>query len=184
MKISLIVAAAENGIIGRDGAMPWSMPSDLRYFRRITLGKPVIMGRKTFQSIGKPLPKRHNIVISRSAEFLPHDVEVATNLDAAIESARRAAAALGVDEIMIIGGGQVYAATLAIADRVYLTRIQARPEGDATFPALDLGIWQIVAQSTLKPDQDDDFAAETLVFERTSHGSAHAALDATKRLPT
>jgi dihydrofolate reductase len=181
MMISLIVAAAENGVIGRGGTMPWHMPSDLKYFRSVTLGKPVIMGRKTFQSIGKPLPKRHNIVVSRSPDFVAEGADVVTSLDAAIARAVQVATASGVDEIMIIGGGQIYAAALPRAGRVYLTCIQALLNGDATFPALDAKVWHATSRFALLADPKDDYPAEAQIFERISSAGP---LDATARRPT
>jgi dihydrofolate reductase len=166
MMLSLIVAAAENGVIGRGGVMPWTMPSDLKYLRRKTLGKPVIMGRKTFAAIGKPLPKRHNIVISRDRALVLDGCEVVASLADAITRAENAARAAGVDEVMVLGGGEIYAQALPLAGRVYLTRIHAHLDGDATFPALDAAQWSVVEQGPLPRDPKDEFAAETLVYER------------------
>jgi dihydrofolate reductase len=168
MIISLIVAATENGVIGRDGAMPWSMPSDLKHFRSVTLGKPVIMGRKTYQSIGKPLPGRHNIVVTKSPDFCVDGVELASSLDSALKSAACVAGKTGAQEIMIIGGGQIYKAALPIADRIYLTRIKAVLAGDATFPVIDPDIWRTVSMTALPRATDDAYAAEVLVLERKS----------------
>jgi dihydrofolate reductase len=167
MMLSLIVAATENGVIGRGGVMPWSMPSDLRYFRSVTLGKPVIMGRKTYEAIGKPLPKRHNIVVSRDSGLVLDGVEVFASLDAAVARAQEVARSTGVDEVMVIGGGQIYAQALPLADRVYLTRIHAQMDGDATFAALDPSIWRVADRGPLTPDVKDQFAAEFIIFERS-----------------
>lgn len=139
MKVSLIVAAAKNGVIGRDNQMPWHLPEDLKYFKRVTMGKPVVMGRKTYESIGRPLPGRLNIVVSRQQDWLPADelgrksVFVVTDLDAGILAAKEAASTSGVDEVMVIGGAQIYTACAGIADRVYLTEVAAELEGDAFF---------------------------------------------------
>jgi dihydrofolate reductase len=169
MMVSLIVAATENGVIGRNGVMPWSMPSDLKFFRRMTMGKPVVMGRKTFESIGKPLPGRHNIVVSRTTGYAAVGVDVVSTLAEALARARETAIAVGMNEVMVIGGGQIYAAALPLAGRVYLTRIHTTLDGDATFPVLDPAQWHIVGQNPLPCSERDEFMAETVVFERFIH---------------
>ncbi len=168
MKISLIVAVAENGVIGRNGALPWHVPSDLKTFRRLTIGKPVVMGRKTYDSIGKPLPGRDNIVVTRDAGFSAGGTERAASVDDALDIARRKATERGVDEIMVIGGAEIFALTLPLADRIYLTRIHARPDGDVTFPEPDPGIWREVSRSPLPPDARDDATATLLILERAA----------------
>jgi dihydrofolate reductase len=168
LKISLIVAVAENGVIGRNGALPWHVPSDLKTFRRLTLGKPVVMGRKTYDSIGKPLPGRDNIVVTRDAGFSAGGTERAASVDDALDIARRKATERGVDEIMVIGGAEIFALTLPLADRIYLTRIHARPDGDVTFPEPDPGIWREVSRSPLAPDARDDATATLLILERAA----------------
>ena len=168
MKISLIVAVAENGVIGRNGALPWNVPSDLKTFRRITMGKPVVMGRKTFTSIGKPLPGRDNIVVTRDASFSASGTDHAASIDAALDIARRKATERGVDEIMVIGGAEIFALTLPMADRIYLTRIHARPDGDVVFPDPDPGVWREVSRAPVPPDPRDDAAATLLILERAA----------------
>jgi dihydrofolate reductase len=168
LKISLIVAVAENGVIGRNGALPWHVPSDLKTFRRLTIGKPVVMGRKTYDSIGKPLPGRDNIVVTRDAGFSAGGTERAASVDDALDIARRKATERGVDEIMVIGGAEIFALTLPLADRIYLTRIHARPDGDVTFPEPDPGIWREVSRSPLPPDARDDATATLLILERAA----------------
>lgn len=167
-KIAFVVAVAENGVIGRDGKLPWYVPSDLKTFKRLTLGKPVIMGRKTFVSIGKPLPGRDNIVVTRDPDFSADGVERAATVDEALGIARRKAAARGVDEIMVIGGAQIYAASLALANRIYLTRIHARPHGDATFAEPDPAVWREVSRTPVPPDPRDDAPATLLILERAT----------------
>lgn len=132
-RLSLIVAQAENRAIGKENQMPWHLPEDLRYFKHVTMGKPVIMGRKTFESIGRPLPGRTNIVITRQTDWQANGVTAVTSLEAAIEQAASAAP----EEIMIIGGAQIYRESLPLAERIYLTQIHESFEGDAFFPALD-----------------------------------------------
>lgn len=141
VKLSLIVAVAENGVIGKDNDLPWKISSDLKYFKEKTMGKPIIMGRKTFQSIGRPLPGRPNIVITRDATFAPDGVITALSLEMALDVAKNLALAKGGDEVMVIGGAQIYELCLPDADRVYLTRVHGDVEGDAAFPDLNSDDW-------------------------------------------
>ncbi len=138
VRLALIAAVAHNGVIGRGGELPWRIPADLQYFKAITMGKPMIMGRRTFESIGKALPGRTNIVVTRSVDFSADDVEVAGNLDQALEIA----AGTGADEVMVIGGGEIYAAALPRADRLYLTEVHIDAAGDVRFPAFDRAQWR------------------------------------------
>ena len=142
LPVSLIVAATRNQVIGLENQMPWHLPADLRYFKQCTLGKPIIMGRKTWESLGRPLPGRLNIVISRQADAELAGAEVFADLASAIERGQEWAAQQGVDEVMVIGGGQIYQQAIALAQRVYLTRIELELEGDTFFPVLDAGDWQ------------------------------------------
>ena len=169
IRISLIVAVAANNVIGRAGAMPWQMPSDLKHFRALTLGKPVVMGRKTFQSIGKPLDGRDTIVVTRDAAFHHPGVIVAATIELALTAARDLAVARGCSEIMIVGGGEIYRALLPLATRVYLTRIAANPDGDATFPALAAADWAETERRPMVQSARDDFAAEFIVYDRRDH---------------
>ena len=135
--IVLVAAVAENGVIGRDNALPWRLKSDLRRFRARTWGKPIVMGRKTFQSLGKPLPGRTNIVVSRDRDFSAPGVVIAPDVRAALETARGDALRRGADAIAVIGGAEIYAETLPIADRLDVTLVKARPEGNVRFPPID-----------------------------------------------
>ncbi len=166
VKIALIVAAAENGVIGRVGQLPWRMPSDLKTFRRLTMGKPIIMGRKTFQSIGKPLDGRDNIVVTSDPSFAPQGVLLAASLDAAVDQALSLAVARSASEIMIIGGAQIYAQGMDQADRIYLTRIAAAPDGDAFFKTPDPALWRIAEEAPIPPDARDEHRATLVVYER------------------
>ncbi len=141
IKLCLIVAITENGVIGKDNDMPWKISSDLQYFKKITMGRPIIMGRKTYQSIGRPLPGRVNIVVTRDTNFAEEGVITAHSLDMALEVGKSLAEAKGLKEVMVIGGAQIYALCLPEADRLYLTRIHARIEGDTYFPDLDEKEW-------------------------------------------
>jgi dihydrofolate reductase len=163
--VAFVVAAAENGVIGRKGQLPWRMPSDLKMFRKLTLGKPVIMGRKTFQSIGKPLPDRDNLVVTRDAGFKEKGIEVFASVEAALARAQTIAAARGVDEIAVIGGAEIFTAALPSAGRIYLTRIQGSPEGD-TFFAPDMTDWHEVSRIQLERMPGDDYGAALVVLER------------------
>ena len=152
MKLSMIVAVAENGVIGRNNALPWYLPNDLKYFKQTTKGKPVIMGRKTYESIGKPLPGRTNIVITRQADYQPEGVKVVNSVEAARELAESVCLIDGQEEAMIMGGAEIYTLALPHTDRLYLTEVHADVEGDAFFPEYDKSLWQEVAR--------EDFAAE------------------------
>ncbi|MFN3869039.1 MAG: dihydrofolate reductase [Hyphomicrobiaceae bacterium] len=165
--ISLIVAVAKNGVIGRDGDLPWRLSTDLKLFRRLTMGKPVVMGRKTWATLQKkPLDGRDNIVVTRNAAFAAGGAIVVGSIEAAIEKAREAAEVRGADEIMIIGGAEIYRAALPAADRVYLTEVAAEPAGDAHFPQLSGAEWLTVAEQTLDRGLNDDYAAVLRVLER------------------
>ena len=131
MKISLIVAVSRNGAIGLNNQLPWYLPEDLKYFKSVTMGKPLIMGRKTFDSIGRPLPGRANIVLTRDPQWTSDGVEVVQSVEQALVAAEIACEAADVDEIMVIGGEQIYRMTIDLADRIYLTQVDADVEGDA-----------------------------------------------------
>ena len=137
--ISIVVAASKNGVIGVDGDLPWRLPDDLRYFKQLTTGKPVVMGRKTYESIGRPLPNRHNIIISRNPAFEAAGCDVAASPEAAIELAGDA------EEIMVIGGGTIYEQFVDRANRIYLTRVHTHIDGDAFFATPDPDHWREVS---------------------------------------
>ena len=141
LPVALIVAAADNDVIGRNNALPWDLPADLQHFRRLTMGKPILMGRHTFESIGRPLPGRSNIVISRNPDYRADGVHCVPDLDTALELAANIARIDGSDELMVIGGAQIYAHAMPRASRLYLTRVHANPEGDALLPAIDWDNW-------------------------------------------
>jgi dihydrofolate reductase len=147
VSIVLVAAVADNGVIGRGNAMPWRLSSDLKRFKALTMGKPVVMGRKTYLSIGKPLPGRTNIVVSRDASFAAPGLLVAGNLDAALAAARGDALRRGADEIAIIGGTDIFAQAMPLADRLEITHVHARPEGDTYFPPIDEKRWRLVERN-------------------------------------
>ncbi|MEA2639542.1 MAG: dihydrofolate reductase [Chloroflexota bacterium] len=160
MQISLVVAADLDGVIGKDGGLPWRLPADLRRFRAITMGKPIIMGRRTFESIGKPLDGRMNVVLTRSDTPLPEGVLRAGSVDEALRLAGT------VEEVCVIGGGVVFAEALPIADRIYLTTVQAHLAGDTHFPRLDPAEWTEVSREDHDPDEKNALPFSFRVLER------------------
>jgi dihydrofolate reductase len=167
-KIVLVVAIGENGVIGRNGKLPWRLKSELQHFKRLTLNHPVIMGRKTFQSLKRPLPERTNIVLTRRAGEAQAGVIYASDLDEALALARADAEARGVDAIMVIGGSDVFARTLPVADRLELTRVHASPEGDVWFPKLDPQHWRETHSERHARGPDDEFDYTICTFERAA----------------
>lgn len=147
LPLSLIAALADNRVIGIDNRMPWHLPGDFKYFKATTLGKPIIMGRKTWDSLGRPLPGRLNLVVSRQPGLQLEGAEVFASLDEAMVRAEQWALAQGVDELMLIGGAQLYTQAIerGLADRLYLTRVELSPEGDAWFPAFDEAQWRLTS---------------------------------------
>ncbi|HWJ73399.1 MAG TPA: dihydrofolate reductase [Kaistia sp.] len=172
LRLSIIAAVAENGIIGAGGAMPWKLSTDLRRFRSITTGKPVIMGRKTFASIGRALPNRVNIVVSHDAAFNPEGVVVVPTLEAAISAAIAAAAASDTVEAVVIGGGEIYRAFLPQADRLYITHVEAAPEGDVSFPPIEPANWRAISSEAVPAGPADSAATRFTVYERIGSSAA------------
>lgn len=165
-RLVLIAAVAENGIIGRDNDMPWRLPTDLQHFKALTIGKAVIMGRRTFEAIGRPLPDRLNIVVTRQADLGFAGLRTAYSLDEAEMLAETHARNHGSDEICIIGGGQIYAATIDRADLLEITEVHARPEGDARFPPIDPALWREVARRGPVQGDKDAAAMSFVTYER------------------
>ncbi|MCK0198318.1 dihydrofolate reductase [Ancylobacter sp. 6x-1] len=167
LRLVIVVAVAENGVIGRGDALPWHVSGDLKRFRAITWGKPIVMGRRTFESIGRPLPGRTSIVVSRDAGLnLPDGVLKAATLDEAMRLAGAEAERLGVDEAALVGGAMLYAAALPRADALRLTRIHASPEGDVTFPPFDAADWREVHREGPLQGEKDDHAFSFIDYER------------------
>lgn len=163
-KLTLVVAVAKNGVIGRDGALPWRLSSDMKRFKAATMGKPVLMGRKTWDSLPrKPLPGRQNLILTRDAAFKAEGAWVYTDLNAMIAAARAMASAAGVEEVCVIGGAQLYNAVLSQAERVILTEVNLAPDGDARLD-LDLSRWREVSREAVAagPNDDADFVVRTL----------------------
>lgn len=161
MSIVIIVAAARNGVIGRDGAMPWRLSSDLKRFKSITMGRTIIMGRKTWQSIGQPLPGRQNIVISRQADFEAPGATVVQSLEQAIELARKS----GQGDIFIIGGGQIYSEAMSLADMLYVTHVETDVDGDAFFPVIAQE-WEVVQEERIPAGDRDDFPTRYVIYRK------------------
>lgn len=162
MRLSIIVAVADNGVIGRDGDLPWRLSADLKRFKALTMGHHLLMGRKTFESIGTVLPGRTTVVISRGQPDLPAGVELAHSLEQAVELAR----AHGDDEPFIAGGAEIYAQALPAADRLYLTRVHADCEGDALFPAWQEAAWQEVLREDHPADDRNAHPYSFLIYDR------------------
>ena len=163
MQIVLVAAIGENNVIGYAGQLPWRLKSDLAHFRKLTIGKPVVMGRKTFESIGKPLKGRTNIVVTRDAKFSTPGLVAAPSFEQALALARQDAEKRGAGEIMIIGGSDIFAAAMPLADRLEITHVHASPQGDVTFPAIDPTVWREVKREehAAGPDDRASFAVAT-----------------------
>jgi dihydrofolate reductase len=165
-KVVLVAAVAENGVIGRDGALPWRLKSDMQHFRRLTVGRPVVMGRKTYESIGKPLKDRTNIVITRDRGFAADGVVIANSLETAMAMAREDARQRGADSIAIIGGAGIFSDGLAIADRLEITLVHAAPAGDTFFPSIDGKMWRETARMRQDAAPGDDADVSFITYER------------------
>lgn len=162
MRISLVVAMAENGVIGNGGDLPWHLPADLKRFKRLTLGHVIVMGRKTFESIGRPLPKRRSVVITRDPAWRHDGVTVVHGLDEAL------CQAAGEDEVFVIGGAEIFALAWPRADRLYLTRVHADVDGDVRLPEIDTGGWQLVSAERHPADERHACAFTFEQWERSS----------------
>jgi dihydrofolate reductase len=162
MIVSLIVAVSSNNVIGKDNKLPWHLPNDLKYFKNTTWAMPIIMGRKTYESIGKPLPGRTNIVISRNGDWRADGVESVQSLDMAIELAHH----LQVKELFIIGGAEIFNSSLPLARKIYLTRIHQEFEGDVFFPNVNEDNWNLVSNRDCEPDEKNLYRHSFQVWER------------------
>lgn len=164
--VALIAAVAENGVIGLGNSIPWRLPSDFAFFKRMTVGKPLVMGRRTFESIGRPLPERVNIVVSRQRGYQPDGVLVIDRLEAALDHAQAIAAADGAGEVMVAGGEAIYRAALPLADRLYISHVALAPEGDAFFPEIDPTVWIVVDEPEVPRNERDSASFRVTVYER------------------
>jgi dihydrofolate reductase len=166
MHIVLVAAISENGVIGRGNALPWRLKSDMAHFRALTMGKPVIMGRKTFQSIGQPLKGRTTIVVSRDRGFAAPGIVIAPNLDAALTVARGDALRRGADAIVIAGGAEIYAQAMELATRISITHLHKRVDGNARFPLIDAALWHETTREEHAAGAEDDAAFAFVTYER------------------
>ena len=165
-RIAFVVAVAENGVIGRDGRLPWRLPTDLKRFRKLTLGKPVIMGRKTYESIGRPLDGRDTIVVTRRRDFSAAGAHVAASVVDALALGRKLAAERGVDEVMIIGGADIFSAAMRDMQRIYLTLVHGSPAGDILFALPDPRDWREISREPMPQTAQDQFSADFIVLDR------------------
>lgn len=163
---SILVAHAQNGTIGRNGVMPWRLSTDLKRVKALTIGKPIIVGRKTFESFPKPLPGRPHVVVSRQAVIDHPQVSTVRALDDAFVKAEELAKTLDENEIFILGGGEIYRQSLGVADRLYVTYVDAELEGDAFFPELDPSVWKIVEQTAVPAGEKDDYPTQFVIYDR------------------
>lgn len=163
MLLSLIVAASENNVIGKDNAIPWHLPDDLKFFRKKTEGHPIIMGRKCYESIGRPLPNRRNIIVTRDQTYEAPGCEISSSLDEAIMFAGKDHS----DEIFVIGGGEIYTQALPFANRIYMTRVHAETEGDIFFPKIDSNLWRETERTEHPADDTHAFAFTFQTLERS-----------------
>lgn len=165
--VVLVVAVARNGVIGGGNRLLWRLPSDMRRFKALTMGKPMVMGRKTFESIGRALPGRETIVVTRDPGFRAEGVVVAHDVPAAIEAADAAARRLGAEEVMVVGGGDIYRQSLKLAERIELTEVDLAPDGDTYFPALDAGQWREESRVEHEAAAGDDAAFAFVTYRRS-----------------
>ena len=166
MNLALITAMSRDRVIGRDNGLPWRLPKDMRHFMRTTLGKPVIMGRRTFESMPGPLPRRTNIVLTSQSGYAAAGIKVAANFDEALRMAERQCRRDGVDTAFVIGGAPVYAAGLPLADRLYVTWVEGEVAGDTWFPEVDWGQWRETAATPHPADAEHDHAFRIAVYDR------------------
>lgn len=169
MRIAMIWAMANNGVIGRQNKLPWHLPNDLKYFKRLTSGKTVIMGRKTYESIGRPLPNRINIVITRAKDFHAEGIKVVNSLPAALELAAAETLISGAEEVIVIGGAEIYKLCLPLAERLYVTLVHADVDGDARFPEWDRQAYQEIGREDFSADGPNPYDYSFVVFDKIRH---------------
>ncbi|KAA0701184.1 dihydrofolate reductase [Neorhizobium sp. P12A] len=163
---TIVVAVSRNGIIGREGGLPWRLSTDLKRFKASTLGKPVVAGRKTFESFGKPLPGRPNIVITRDRDYSPADVHVVHSLVEAYRLAEQVAGEMGAEEICIIGGGDIYRQAMDDADKLLITHVETEVDGDTSFPPVDPAIWQSIEEIAVPAGEKDNYPTRFVTYVR------------------
>ncbi|MBC2774820.1 dihydrofolate reductase [Rhizobium sp. AQ_MP] len=167
IKTVIIVAVSENGIIGRDGDMPWKLSTDLKRFKALSMGKPLVMGRKTFESVGsKPLPGRPHVIVSRSHRYDMPGVETVANLDEALQRGRELAARDGVDEVCVVGGGEIYRQALPLADLLHVTHVETVVDGDTSFPEIDPAMFELVEETAVPAGEKDNYLTRYAIYRR------------------
>jgi dihydrofolate reductase len=165
-KLSLIVAKSLNGVIGLNGNLPWRLSSDLKFFKSTTLGKPVLMGRVTWESLPFPLPGRPNLVLTNNKNYLAEGAEIFNSADKMIARGYELAGQMNVDEVMLIGGAKLYASQMKYCDRLYVSEVNATIEGDVYFPEIDTNTWKLASETEFSKDVKDDYSFKVQVFER------------------
>lgn len=165
--IVLVVAVAENGVIGRANKLPWRIKSDLQYFRSVTIGRPVVMGRKTYESIGRPLPQRTNIVVTRDPCYTAPGIVVVTDIPKALDLAREEAVRTNAGSIAVIGGTEIFRQTLPFANRLVVTEVHAKPEGDTYFPEIDPKLWREIERRPQPQGPDDEYGFSFVTYQRS-----------------
>lgn len=166
-KLSLIVAKSLNGVIGLNGNLPWRLSSDLKFFKSTTLGKPVLMGRVTWESLPFPLPGRPNLVLTNNKNYLAEGAEIFNSADKMIARGYELAGQMNVDEVMLIGGAKLYASQMKYCDRLYVSEVNAIIEGDVYFPEIDTNTWKLASETEFSKDLKDDYSFKVQVFERS-----------------
>ncbi|MBL7250673.1 dihydrofolate reductase [Alloalcanivorax sp. C16-2] len=166
IRLAMMAAKASNNVIGRDNKLPWYLPNDLKYFKQVTLGKPIVMGRNTWESLKRPLPGRTNIVISRQPDYQAEGAKVVETLDQALELAGHVAHIDGQDEVVVIGGAQIYALALPRADRLYLTEVHAEVPGDTYFPVLDAAQWREIGRDDFQAEGPNPYDYSFVIYQR------------------
>lgn len=166
MQLALIVAQSDNRVIGRNNALPWHLPEDLKYFKSVTMGKVIIMGRKTYESIGRPLPGRTNLVVSRDPDYRAEGITVVNSLVQAVEQAEAVSAINGEEEALIIGGANLYEQALPQVQRLYLTQVHHQVNGDAFFPELEMDQWQQLSRQDFPAVEPNPYDYSFIVLER------------------
>ena len=164
--VAIIAGVARNGVIGADGGIPWKIPSDMAFFKATTMGKPIVMGRKQYETVGRPLPGRTNIVVTRQKGYQPDGVLVIDSLEAALDHAQAIAAADKASEVMVIGGGEIYAQAMPLANRLYISHVDLAPEGDVLFPSIDPTVWRVVQEPEVQFSERDAASFRVRVYER------------------
>ncbi len=166
IRLAMMAAKASNNVIGRDNKLPWYLPNDLKYFKQVTLGKPIVMGRNTWESLKRPLPGRTNIVISRQPDYVAEGAKVVATLDEALELAGHVAHIDGQDELVVIGGAQIYALALPRAERLYLTEVHAEVPGDTYFPTVDAAQWREIGRDDFQAEGPNPYDYSFVVYQR------------------